>query len=207
MAVKKLILIGGGGHAVSMVEAIGKSVDIAGYADIVESTLLKLPYLGNDQYVQTYFSPNEYMIHHTVVYTDEVNLKLRSQIIQSYSIYQSYTFIAKTAYVSPSSRLGEGCAVLEGAVVNGANIGHNSIINTRAIVEHGGHLGDNVFVGPGAIICGDTVVGDNVLIGAGAVLRDGISIADNVVIGMGSIVTCCITNEGFYIGNPCRKIR
>lgn len=207
MGIKKLILIGGGGHALSVSEAIGSSIEIAGYVDNVESNKLILPYLGNDSFVLSHFSPEEYVVHHAVVYTSDVNLSLRCQIIQRYKEYESYTFIAHSALVTPSAKVAEGCALMEGAIVNGAILGQNSIINTKVVIEHGCILGHNVFVGPGAIICGDTCIGNNVLVGAGAVVRDGIEIADNVIIGMGSVVSRSILDPGLYFGNPCRKIK
>lgn len=202
---KKLIIIGGGGHALSVLEAIDSSIEIAGYVDNIESSLLDLPYLGTDESVLSYFSPNEYMVHHAVVYTNEVSLSLRSRIVKYYEAYDLYTVIAKSALVTPSSKIGEGCAIMEGAIVNCATIGRNSIVNTKAVIEHGCRLGNNIFIGPGAIICGGTHIGNNVFVGAGAILRDGIEIADNVIIGMGSVVTHSLSDSGVYIGNFSRK--
>lgn len=202
---KKLIIIGGGGHSLSVLEAIGSFVHIAGYADNTESTVLNLPYLGNDEFIISHFSSDEYMVHHAVVYTSDVNLSLRNQIIKYYKGYDSYTVIARSALITQSSRVEAGCAIMEGAIVNCATIGGNSIINTKVVIEHGCYLGTNTFVGPGAIVCGDTHIGNNVLIGAGAVLRDGIEISDNVVIGMGSVVTHSISTPGIYIGNSLKN--
>jgi len=54
---KKLIIIGGGGHALSVLEAMDTSIEIAGYVDNIESKKLILPYLGNDEFVLSNFSP------------------------------------------------------------------------------------------------------------------------------------------------------
>ena len=195
MEMKKLIIIGGGGHALSVLEAMDTSIEIAGYVDNIESKKLILPYL------------EEYRVHHAVVYTNDVNLSLRSRIIQQYEGYESYTIIARSALVTSSSKIAGGCALMEGAIVNGAILAQNSVINTKAVIEHGCILGNNVFVGPGAIVCGDTCIGDNVLVGAGVIIRDGIEITENVTIGMGSVVVRSIVEPGVYLGNPCRKIR
>ena len=74
---KKLIIIGGGGHALSVLEAMDTSIEIAGYVDNIESKKLILPYLGNDEFVLSNFSPEEYRVHHAVVYTNDVNLSLK----------------------------------------------------------------------------------------------------------------------------------
>ena len=197
MEMKKLIIIGGGGHALSVLEAMDTSIEIAGYVDNIESKKLILPYLGNDEFVLSNFSPEEYRVHHAVVYTNDVNLSLRSRIIQQYEGYESYTIIARSALVTSSSKIAGGCALMEGAIVNGAILAQNSVINTKAVIEHG----------CGAIVCGDTCIGDNVLVGAGVIIRDGIEITENVTIGMGSVVVRSIVEPGVYLGNPCRKIR
>ena len=59
MEMKKLIIIGGGGHALSVLEAMDTSIEIAGYVDNIESKKLILPYLGNDEFVLSNFSPEE----------------------------------------------------------------------------------------------------------------------------------------------------
>ena len=207
MEMKKLIIIGGGGHALSVLEAMDTSIEIAGYVDNIESKKLILPYLGNDEFVLSNFSPEEYRVHRAVVYTNDVILSLRCRIIQQYVGYESYTIIARSALVTSSSKIAGGCALMEGAIVNGAILAQNSVINTKAVIEHGCILGNNVFVGPGAIVCGDTCIGDNVLVGAGVIIRDGIEITENVTIGMGSVVVRSIVEPGVYLGNPCRKIR
>ena len=148
-----------------------------------------LPYLGNDEFVLSNFSPEEYRVHHAVVYTNDVNLSLRSRIIQQYEGYESYTIIARSALVTSSSKIAGGCALMEGAIVNGAILAQNSVINTKAVIEHG------------------CILGDNVLVGAGVIIRDGIEITENVTIGMGSVVVRSIVEPGVYLGNPCRKIR
>lgn len=49
-------------------------------------------------------------------------------------------------------------------------------------------------------------IGKNVSIGSNATILP-VSICDNVVIGAGAVVAKDITESGFYIGNPARKLR
>ncbi|MCA9304066.1 MAG: hypothetical protein KC996_08095, partial [Phycisphaerales bacterium] len=74
-----------------------------------------------------------------------------------------------SAVVSPSARVSVGTLVGAGAVVHAdAAVGLHGIINTGAIVEHDCVLGVNVHVAPGAVLGGGVVVGDHSLIGIGA---------------------------------------
>lgn len=204
---KKTILIGGGGHALSLLETLSDYSQIAGYADNQPSSQMPIPYLGTDEDVIAKFSPEEYDIQVTLVYTSEVNLQLRNKILDRYKKYDNHTFIAKSAVVTLHSVIDQGCAIMERAIVNISILHSNTIVNTGAIIEHGCTIGSNCFIGPGAILCGGIEIGDNTLIGAGAIIRDDVSIAPDTVIGMGSIITKNISESGVYVGNPLRRIK
>lgn len=201
----KTILIGGGGHALSLLETLSDYKQIAGYADMQPSRDMPIPYLGADADVLATYTPQEYDIQVTLVYTSEVNLQLRKCIIERYKNYHSHTFVASTALVTRNSNLGEGCVVMEKAVVNRSSIGKNTVINTGAIIEHNCTIGNNCFIGPGAVLCGGVRVGDNTFIGAGSVVRDDISISSDCTIGMGSLVIANINIAGVYFGAPVNK--
>ncbi|MBO6252577.1 MAG: NeuD/PglB/VioB family sugar acetyltransferase [Bacteroidaceae bacterium] len=201
----KTILIGGGGHAISLLETLSDYKQIAGYADMQPSRDMPIPYLGADADVLATYTPQEYDIQVTLVYTSEVNLQLRKCVIERYKNYHSHTFVASTALVTRNSNLGEGCVVMEKAVVNRSSIGKNTVINTGAIIEHNCTIGNNCFIGPGAVLCGGVTVGDNTFIGAGTVVRDDVSIASDCTVGMGSLVTKDIIEAGVYRGQPAKS--
>lgn len=200
----KTILIGGGGHALSLMEILTDIGQLEGYADLRPNPLMPIAYLGTDEEIQSKYSPEEFDIHVTFVYTSEVSLQPRRCIIERYKQYHSHTFCALSALVTTHSVLDEGCAVMEKAVVNRSQIGKNTVINTGAIIEHGCEIGDNCFIGPGATICGGVSIGENTFIGAGTVVRDEVSIAPACIIGMGSLVTSDITEAGVYYGRPAK---
>lgn len=204
---KKIILIGGGGHALSVLEMAEDLSLFEGYADLQENLDMPIPYLGTDEEVMAKYPAGDYQIHHTLVYAKDVNLNLRQKMIQKYAAYEKAILVAKTAYITPNSHVGSGSGVFHGAIVNRARIGSNCIVNSGAVIEHNVQTGDNVFVGPNATVCGGVNIGTNVLIGAGAIIRDDIKICDDVVIGMGSVVTCDITQSGVYVGCPAKFVK
>lgn len=201
----RTILVGGGGHALSLLETLSDYNLIAGYADMQPSKDMPIPYLGTDADVLANYNPEEYDIQVTLVYTSEVNMQLRKRIIERYKNYHSHTFVASTAFVTRNSNLGEGCVVMEKAVVNRSSIGKNAVINTGAIIEHNCTIGNNCFIGPGAVLCGGVSIGDNTFIGAGAIVRDDISIASDCTVGMGSLVIKDIIEAGVYCGQPAKS--
>lgn len=200
----KTILVGGGGHALSLLETMSDLSIFAGYADVQPSKEMPIPYLGTDNDVLASFSPDEFDIQVTLVYTSEVNLQLRRRLLERYKHYHTHSFIASTSLVSPHSFIGEGCVIMEKAIVNYSSIGKNTIINTGAIIEHNCKIGDNCFIGPGVILCGGVTIGNNTFIGAGTIVRDEVEIVSNCTIGMGSLVSKNITETGLYKGQPAR---
>lgn len=204
---KKLILIGGGGHALSLLDIIPSSIVATGYVDSRPSGVISLPWLGDDDSFISTCPPDSHEILITMVSGADCDLSRRAGIISRYGDYDSPVVIAPSAIVSPSATIGNGTAVFHRAVINaGTTIGRHSIVNTGAIVEHECTIGDNVFIGPGAIICGGVTIGGNTYIGAGAVLKPGITISGGCVIGLAGAVTSDIKSPGTYIGVPAKRL-
>lgn len=203
---KELVLIGAGGHARSLLQAVAEQP--AGYVAPAPAVSLELPWLGADDLFLETCSPDESRIAVAMVSGRDGSMALRRSILDRYSAYEFATVVAPTAWVAQSAVVGEGCQLMHGCFVNAATtLGPNCIVNTRAVVEHDCRLGSNVFVGPGAVICGNVTVGDDVFIGAAAAIRPGISICSGAVIGLGAAVVGDITEPGTYAGVPARKIR
>ncbi|MDE7024699.1 MAG: transferase [Paramuribaculum sp.] len=199
-----LALIGGGGHAVSLMEMMPCGYSVAGYVDFEPCDGLELPWLGTDcEFMARYPSMP---VHIAVVMGRDGNMKVRRGIIDRYACREMPVIVSSSALVTSHVIIGRGSAVMHRVVINGANIGECNVINTGAIIEHGVSTGSNVFIGPGAVICGGVTIGSDVMIGAGAVIRSNVAIPSGTVIGMGSVVTKSIDKSGVYAGNPCKLL-
>lgn len=194
----RFCLIGGGGHARSLLQMLPPDVACAGYTDIAPVEQMPIPYLGTDS--ELLAGP----LHIAVALTGIDSLDARRRIIDRLASATFVTLTAPTAILAPGSEIGPGAAVMHGAIINGAKIGPHTIINSGAIVEHEVSVGENCFIGPGAIICGGVTIGHDVIIGAGACVRNGVSIPSGTIVGMGAVVTHTITTPGVYTGNPAQ---
>jgi len=113
-----------------------------------------------------------------------------------------------SATVSPSARIGDGSLVGAGAVVHAdAVIGLHGIVNTGAIVEHDCVLGLNVHVAPRAVLGGGVTVGDHTLIGIGACVLPGVRIGTQCTVGAGAVVIADVADGAVVVGNPSRTLR
>ena len=196
-----LVLIGGGGHALSVASAI--KAEVAGYVDLIPKESMPWTYLGNDDEYLNRGSDNEVII--TLVSGSDCILEMRKKLIARYDSFVSKSHVSPDAILDESAATGAGSVVMRRAVVNCRSIlGRHCVVNTGAIVEHDCCIGNNVFIGPGAVICGGVTIGDDVYIGAGAVVRPGSTICSGCIIGLGAAVVNDLDEPGTYIGVPAK---
>ncbi|AEO43743.1 acetyltransferase [Xanthomonas euvesicatoria] len=118
------------------------------------------------------------------------------------------TAVGRSAFVSPSVKIGVGCAIMEGAVVNAdAVLGDFAIVNTNASIDHDCVVGHYAHVAPGAVLAGCVTLGDSGFLGAGARVIPGITIAAAAVVGAGATVVRDIHAAGVWVGMPAQQIK
>jgi acetyltransferase-like isoleucine patch superfamily enzyme len=97
------------------------------------------------------------------------------------------TDIAETAIVFPGTVIGEGCQILDYAVV-----GKQPTLSPRSTAKREElprlELGAGTIVSTGAVVFAGTTVGERVVVGDQACVRERCTIGDDVVIGRGSLV-------------------
>jgi acetyltransferase-like isoleucine patch superfamily enzyme len=97
------------------------------------------------------------------------------------------TEVAPTAIVYPGTVLGEGCKILDYAVV-----GKQPTLGPRSTAKRDElpplELGAGTIVSTGAILFAGTVIGNRTIVGDQACVRERCTIGDDVVIGRGTLV-------------------
>jgi len=97
------------------------------------------------------------------------------------------TEVADTAIVYPGTVLGEGCKVLDYAVV-----GKQPTLSPRSTAKREElpplELGAGTVVSTGAVVFAGTTIGERVIVGDQACVRERCTIGDDVVLGRGSFV-------------------
>lgn len=202
---KPLVLLGGGGHCKSVIEAAESAgYQILGVLDMPEDVgteILSTKVIGSDDDIHAYVDQAEFVITVGFIKNPATRIKLYNLVKEVGG--RLATIIASTAYVSKYATIGEGTVVMHHAFVNaGAKIGNNVILNTFTSIEHDAIIGDQCHISTGAMINGDCKVGDNCFIGSQSVLANGITVGDDIIIGAGSLVKKSINVKGIYSGNP-----
>ncbi len=206
---KPLILIGGGGHCKSVIDA-AESIDrkVGGIIErplLHEATCLVYPVVGSDDDIPKFVEEYEFIV--TVGFIKDPALRIKLHKLVKSAGGRFATVIASNAYVSRHSKIGIGTVILQGASVNaGVKIGCGCIINSHANIEHDVEIGDHCHISTGAMINGGCKIGNETFIGSGSVIGNGVKIHDKCIIGAGSVVMKNIEIPGTYCGIPARRI-
>lgn len=205
-----VIILGAGGHAKVLIDALlASSVVIVGIVDpdpaLMGTTILGVSVLGGDDVVDEY-PPSEIQLVNGL---GSVGLPVkRQQIFERFKSMSYYfaTIVHPSAVVASNVVLGEGAQVMAGAVIQpDSRIGINSVINTRASVDHDCIIGDHVHIAPGVTLSGGAAVGAGSHIGTGATLIQGISIGRGCQVAAGAVVIRNIIEGTKVRGVPARE--
>jgi acetyltransferase-like isoleucine patch superfamily enzyme len=95
--------------------------------------------------------------------------------------------VAETAVVYPGTVIGEGCKILDYAVV-----GKQPTLSPRSTAKKEPlpplELGAGTIVSTGAVVFAGSMLGERVIVGDQACIRERVEVGDDVVIGRGSLV-------------------
>jgi len=185
---KKILLVGGGGHAKSVIDVIEQEgrFEIAGIVEkfIGESKpVLGYELIGTDEELSTLRKHYDYALV-TIGQIESAKLRIKLYTRLKELGFKLPTIISPLAYVSKHARLGEGSVVMHHALVNaGAKIGNNCIINSKSLIEHDAVVADHCHISTGAILNGGVSVAEGSFVGSGVVTKQGAQLSGFIKAG------------------------
>ncbi len=178
-----IVLIGAGGHAKAVSEAVQANGDIlVGYVDPRPADWLEVVHFDKDD--EAILPVGAGVVLGLGGVTPE-DLERRLTLMEGYRMAgrDLPPAVHPSAHVSSAAHLDLGALVLAGAVVQpGASLGAGAIVNSGALVEHDTDIGAGAHIAPGAMVLGDCTVGRCAMVGAGAVLLPGAVVADRALV-------------------------
>ena len=190
---KKILLIGGGGHCKSVIDVIEQEerFEIAGIVDkpkLLGSKVLGYPIIGNDSDLSNLVKKYKYALI-TVGQIRSPTLRVKLFNLANEAGFILPSIISPNAYVSQHTSIGNGVVVMHNALVNAnAVIGDNCIINSKVLIEHDCQIFDHCHISTNATINGGVVVKSGCFVGSGSITKESITIQKNSFIKAGSLV-------------------
>ena len=172
---KKLLLVGGGGHCKACIDVIEKTgaFEIVGIVDnqlTASEKVCDYAVIGSDKDLPNLLTKANYAL----VTIGQLRNTERRIVLFEYLIhlgYQMPTIISPTAYIAKEVAIGMGTIVMHNVLINrAANVGQNCIINTKALIEHDAIIADHCHISTAATVNGDAIVKTRSFVGSNAVV-------------------------------------
>ncbi len=201
MSMKKVILVGAGGHAAEIADYIAlhnqlkptDQIEIIGIIDDNKQNYhhygFSQPFLGS--IVDHVLEECDYLIG---IANIEFRLKIVTKLWSQGAKFIG--FIHPYAMISPSAKIGVGTVISHHASVGPkALIGKFNVLNSRCTIGHDAEIGDFNFISPNVSISGQTKIGSENLLGTNVCTIPTIEIGNNNKIAAGMVITDKITNN------------
>lgn len=208
---KPVIILGAGGHAKVLLDILKlRSTSIIGLTDADPQKrgqkVLGYEIIGSDQTLADY-PPSEVTLVNGLGSTGLPGR--RKHLFEKYKElgYNFATVIHPTAFLGSEVHLDEGVQIMAGTIIQtSSQIGMNTIINTKASLDHDCQIGAHVHLAPGVTLSGGVKVGQGSHIGTGANLIQNLQIGPESLIGAGSLVLKDLPAQSKVAGVPAKEL-
>jgi sugar O-acyltransferase (sialic acid O-acetyltransferase NeuD family) len=202
MTIKRIAVIGAGGHATvvaSTIIASGNEV-VGFYADDPPSwgsTILDIPVLGPISEVSSSHCSHAII----AIGSNEARKRIAAEIdIDWITVVHPFTS------VHPGVPIGKGTVICAGAIIQpGSQIGSHVIINTKASIDHHCKVGDYAHVAT-AHMAGGSSIDEGVFLGLCSAVLPKMHVGAWATVGAAAIVRRKVLPNMTVVGDPARPI-
>lgn len=202
MVKKPLVIIGAGGHAVSVASlAISLGFNPIMFVDSNSdrSEIHGIPVQSNLDSISTTTALSCVMGIGDNYSRHQAYMKL----ITTHPNFDFPTLIHQQATIGSWSKIEQGCTIFAGARIGAScKIGAFAIMNTNASLDHDSYLAEFASLGPGVVTGGQVFIDAFSAVGIGSVIKHGLKIEEHSVIGSSSNVLKNIQSYSVVFGNP-----
>lgn len=208
----RIVLIGGGGHCASVIDAIRsvRGYEVAGVIDPsipIGGDVLGVIAIGSHTDLPGLRASGVSGFVVTVGSIGDASIRAELASLALAAGLTPVSVVHASAVVSPEASVARGAFIGAMAYVGPrATVGENAIVNSGAIVDHDCRIGALAHVAPGAVLSGNVVVGRAAHVGTGASVSQGVTIGERAIVGTGSVVVRDIPADVTAYGNPCREV-
>lgn len=202
---RKLLIIGAGGHGRSVADAaiaseLWSEIEFGDDGMDENTRVLDLRVIGVSK--RLWALRDEYNDVVVAIGDSRIRLKWMTRL-REHGVASIPTVAHPRAYVSPFAEIGAGSVVLAGAVVGPATrVGEGCILNTGCSVDHDCTLGDGVHISPGARAGGTVRIGDYSWVCIGASVANNVAIGANSILAAGAALVNDMPDGALFAGIP-----
>lgn len=209
----RCVILGGGGHAKVVIEAL-RAAGILEPVAVVDAdparrgqTIYDVPIVGDDSELHSLKASGV-----TCAVAGVGGVKDNRPRRQVMKEAEKAGFVLSgvvhpSAIVSPSAKIAPSAQIFAGAVIGpDAMLSEGVVINTRAVVEHDCHIEEYVHIASGAVLAGNVTIGAMAHIGTGAAVRQRIHIGQGAIVGAGAAVVHDVADGQTVVGVPARPL-
>lgn len=203
---EKLILIGAGGYAKSVLDSIDYyNYRVVGFLDEFSSSKEHLGYPILWKSLDEISCPEQYF--YFIAIGNNIRRKAWYEKLREKNL-KLINVVDKSAIISPEAKIGNGCFFGKMSVVNSkAAIGDDCIINTKSLVEHGCTVFNHANISTNAVINGDVIIGEGTFVGTSSTTIGQISVGAWSTIGAGAVVIRNVDSGITVAGVPAKEIK
>ncbi len=208
-----LLIIGAGGHAVSMLTLLSRCVGFKpmGLIDSFQQigkVIHGLQILGSEAELPK-LSEKHSVKHFLVAIGDNFQRHATAKRLQQRLPDAVLpTLVDPSAVVAADAQLAPGVVVMAQAHVGaGCVLAEGSLLNTQASLDHDSSLDPFASLAPGVTTGGRVRIGTGTFIGLGANLIHGVQVGSHTVVGAGSLVLSDLPDGVLAFGTPARVVR
>lgn len=211
---KKLVIIGAGGlarelaNAISQLNARSATFEVLGFLDDEKELQ------GQERVGLSVLGPVDWLAEHKSADLQAIPAAGDGCIRERFALEAEKYGTALTNVIHPSAIIGEGCSFERGIFVAAncvitvnVSLGKCALVNMGCSVAHDVRLGRYSSVHPGARISGEVTVKDYALVGTGAVVLNRCTIGKGAVVAMGAVVARDVPDYTLVAGNPARVVK
>lgn len=191
---KKILILGTGGHAKSCIDLISKCKDydliglISKNPDEIGKKILNFKIVGSDKdLINLKKKCKNLMIGIGFLGNSRKKEVLYNKVINMG--FKIPTIISPTSYISKYARIEEGVNIFHHCIVGPDTlIRKGVIINNKCLLEHDVTIEKFSHVSTSCVINGNSSIGEKSFIGSGVILKNNSKVKSNSFIKMGSII-------------------
>lgn len=191
---EKIIIIGCGGHAKSVLDIIEREqkYEVVGFSskDLDEEFEYRgYKIISTDENLKRVLEKGVKNAVIGIGFMGESNVRENLYRKVQKMGFHFPVIVDPTAVIASDVEISDGTVIGKKVVVNSeAHVGENVILNTASVIEHECKIGNGSHIAVGSLLCGDVEVGNNSFIGAGTTIIQGCKVGNNVLVGAGSLV-------------------